>query len=168
MTTMDFNNKLISVEQRLERFALSLTSNREEAKDLLQETYLKALSSRDKFTEFTNFEAWAYTIMKNTFINNYRKAVRQNTIIDTTNDLHYLNNSKGSCIIKPDSTLQHKEIYKHIDRLQDELKVPFIMHTMGFKYKEIAEELDLKIGTVKSRIFFTRKKLMDSLSDYKH
>ena len=70
MTTMEFNNKLINMEERLERFALSLTANREAAKDLVQETYLKALSSKDKFVEFTNFEAWAYTILKNTFINN--------------------------------------------------------------------------------------------------
>lgn len=166
MTTMDFNNKLISMEGRLERFAMSLTSNRESAKDLLQETYLKALSSKDKFIEFTNFEAWAYTIMKNTFINNYRKAVRQNTIVDTTQDLFYLNNSKESNHIKPDSTMQQKEINKHINKLQDELKVPFLMHTEGYKYKEIAEQLELKIGTVKSRIFFTRKKLMESLVDY--
>ena len=167
MTTKDFNNKLISMEDRLERFALSLTANREEAKDLLQETYLKALSSKDKFIEFTNFEAWAYPIMKNTFINNYRKAVRQNTIVDTTKDLYYLNNSKESSLVKPDSTVQHEEINKHINNLQDELKVPFLMHTQGFKYKEIAEKLDLKIGTVKSRIFFTRKKLMESLEDYR-
>lgn len=166
MTTMEFNTRLINMEDRLERFALSLTSDREAAKDLLQETYVKALSSKDKFIEFTNFEAWAYTIMKNTFINNYRKAVRQNTIVDQTEDLYYLNNTKEATNIKPDSTFQHKEIQKHIDALQDELKVPFLMHTEGYKYKEIAEELDLKIGTVKSRIFFTRKKLMESLKDY--
>jgi RNA polymerase sigma-70 factor (ECF subfamily) len=167
MTTMEFSNKLISMEERLERFALSLTANREEAKDLLQETYLKALSAKDKFIEFTNFDAWAYTIMKNTFINNYRKAVRQNTIVDTTKDLYYLNNTKESDFIRPDSNVQQKEINKHINNLQDELKVPFLMHTQGYKYKEIAEKLDLKIGTVKSRIFFTRKKLMESLVDYK-
>ena len=98
------------MEERLERFALSLTANREAAKDLVQETYLKALSSKDKFIEFTNFEAWAYTILKNTFINNYRKAVRQNTVVDTTKDLYYLNNSRESNFIKPDSSMQHKEI----------------------------------------------------------
>ena len=166
MTSIEFNTKLISMEERLERFALSLTSNREAAKDLLQETFVKALSSKDKFIEFTNFDAWAYTIMKNTFINNYRKAVRQNTIVDQTEDLYYLNNSKESTHIKPDSLYQHKEISKEIDALQDELKIPFLMHTEGYKYKEIAEELELKIGTVKSRIFFTRKKLMESLKDY--
>lgn len=166
MTAMEFNNELINMEDSLERFALSLTSNREEAKDLLQETYLKALTYRDKFQEFTNLKAWAYTIMKNTFINNYRKAVRENTTVDNTKDLYYLNNSKESQLIRPDSEFSYKEINKAIDALDDDFKIPFKMHTEGFKYKEIADKLDLKIGTVKSRIFFTRKKLMDSLKDY--
>jgi len=166
MTAMEFNNELINMEDSLERFALSLTSNREEAKDLLQETYLKALTYRDKFQEFTNLKAWAYTIMKNTFINNYRKAVRENTTVDGTKDLYYLNNSKESYLINPDSEFSYKEINKAIEALDNDFKVPFRMHTEGFKYKEIAEKLDLKIGTVKSRIFFTRKKLMESLKDY--
>ncbi len=166
MTAMEFNNELINMEDSLERFALSLTSDRDEAKDLLQETYLKALTYRDKFQEFTNLKAWAYTIMKNTFINNYRKAVRENTTVDNTKDLYYLNNSKESHLIKPDSEYSYKEISKAIEALDDEFKVPFKMHTEGFKYKEIADKLDLKIGTVKSRIFFTRKKLMESLKDY--
>lgn len=166
MTAMEFNNELINMEDSLERFALSLTSDRDEAKDLLQETYLKALTYRDKFQEFTNLKAWAYTIMKNTFINNYRKAVRENTTVDNTKDLYYLNNSKESQLIKPDSEFSYKEISKAIEALDDEFKIPFKMHTEGFKYKEIADKLDLKIGTVKSRIFFTRKKLMESLKDY--
>jgi RNA polymerase sigma-70 factor (ECF subfamily) len=166
MTAMEFNNELINMEDSLERFALSLTSDRDEAKDLLQETYLKALTYRDKFQEFTNLKAWAYTIMKNTFINNYRKAVRENTTVDNTKDLYYLNNSKESHLIKPDSEYSYKEINKAIEALEDEFKIPFRMHTEGFKYKEIADKLDLKIGTVKSRIFFTRKKLMESLKDY--
>jgi len=166
MTAMEFNNALINMEDSLERFALSLTSNREEAKDLLQETYLKALTYREKFVEFTNLKAWAYTIMKNTFINNYRKAVRENTTVDNTRDLYYLNNSKESRLVKPDSEYAVKEINIAIEALDDDFKVPFKMHTEGYKYKEIAEKLDLKIGTVKSRIFFTRKKLMDSLPDY--
>lgn len=166
MTAMEFNNELINMEDSLERFALSLTSDRDEAKDLLQETYLKALTYRDKFQEFTNLKAWAYTIMKNTFINNYRKSVRENTTVDNTRDLYYLNNSKESHLIKPDSEYSYKEINKAIEALEDEFKIPFRMHTEGFKYKEIADKLDLKIGTVKSRIFFTRKKLMESLKDY--
>ncbi len=166
MTTIDFNNKLISIEDKLERFASSLTTNHETAKDLLQETYLKVLSSKNKFTEFSNFNAWVYTIMKNTFINNYRKAVRQNTIIDTTQDLYYLNNYKESNFVKPDSNVQQKEINERINNLQDKFKAPLLMRIQGFNYKEIAEELDLKMGTVKSRIFFARKILMKSLIEF--
>ena len=166
MTTIEFNSKLISMEDNLERFALSLTSNREEAKDLLQETYLKALTYKDKFVEFTNLKAWAFTIMKNTFINNYRKSIRENTTVDNTKDLYFLNNIRESQLVRPDSDFAYKEINKAINALQDEFKIPFRMHTEGYKYKEIAETLDLKIGTVKSRIFFTRKKLMEVLKDY--
>ena len=104
--------------------------------------------------------------MKNTFINNYRKSVRENTTVDNTKDLFYLNNSKESGLVKPDSQYHMKEINKAIEKLDNDFKLPFRMHTEGYKYKEIASELDLKIGTVKSRIFFTRKKLMESLKDY--
>ncbi len=166
MTTVEFNNSLISLEDSLERFALSLTSNRDEAKDLLQETYVKALTYRDKFEDFTNLKAWTYTIMKNTFINNYRKAKRENTNLDHTKDLYYLNINKESQIMNPDSEFSLKEIKKAVNSLEDEFRIPFLMHTQGYKYKEIAEKLDLKIGTVKSRIFFTRKKLMEALPEY--
>ena len=166
MTTLEFSYSLNKLSSSLKPFAMKLTRDVDDANDLIQDTMVKAFTNKDKFTEGTNLKAWLYTIMKNTFINNYRKAVRQNTVVDTTKDLYYLNNSRESNFIKPDSTMQHKEINKHIDKLQDELKVPFLMHTEGFKYKEIAEKLDLKIGTVKSRIFFTRKKLMESLADY--
>ena len=166
MTALEFNNSLISLEDSLERFALSLTSNRDEAKDLLQETYVKALTYRDKFEEFTNLKAWTYTIMKNTFINNYRKSKRENTTLDNTKDLFYLNITKESPLMNPDSEYSLKELSKAVNSLDDEFRVPFLMHTEGFKYKEIAEKLNLKIGTVKSRIFFTRKKLMELLPEY--
>jgi len=166
MTALEFNNSLINLEDSLERFALSLTLNRDEAKDLLQETYVKALTYRDKFEDFTNLKAWTYTIMKNTFINNYRKAKRENTNLDHTKDLYYLNVNKESPVMNPDSEFSLKELNKAVNSLEDEFRVPFLMHTEGYKYKEIAEKLDLKIGTVKSRIFFTRKKLMEALPEY--
>jgi RNA polymerase sigma factor (sigma-70 family) len=166
MTAMEFNHKLISLEPNLERFAISLTSDREKAKDLLQDTFMKAIMYRDKFEAFTNLKAWTFTIMKNTFINNYRRAVRENTTMDNTKDLYYINKPKDFGYDSPESDLSVKEIRKAIDKLEDEFRVPFEMHNAGYKYKEIADELNLKIGTVKSRIFFTRKKLMDSLKDY--
>lgn len=166
MTAIEFNYQLTNLSTNLERFALSLTSNSEDAKDLLQETFVKAISYREKFEDNTNLKAWTFTIMKNTFINNYRRNVKANTTFDNTDDLYYLNISKENPSDTPESSVSTKEIQSAIDRLEDEFKVPFLMHTQGFKYKEIADKLNLKIGTVKSRIFFTRKKLMAALPEY--
>jgi len=150
----------------MERFALSLTYNTEKAKDLLQETYLKALTYKDKYVEVANFKAWTFTIMKNTFINNYRRSVLEKAILLNTENLSLLPDLTELQLTKPDSETSYKEININIDALEDELKIPFKMHTEGYKYKEIAENLHLKIGTVKSRIFFARKKLMEMLHDY--
>ncbi|MFO7369327.1 MAG: RNA polymerase sigma factor [Bacteroidales bacterium] len=163
MTAIEFNYQLTSLSDSLHRYAYSLTSNREDAQDLLQETFVKAISYRDKFAADTNLKAWTFTIMKNTFINNYRRMVKSNTTFDHTDDLYYLNLNRESGIESPESQFSAREIEKHIERLEDDFKVPFNMHLQGYKYKEIAENLGLKIGTVKSRIFFTRKRLMDSL-----
>lgn len=168
MTQSQFNTSLIEVRNKLHYYALSLTSDSDRAKDLLQETMLKALTYRDKFTQNTNFKAWIYTIMKNTFINDYRKSIKvRNTFEDVNNDLHLLL-SKDKVYPSPDSFYGTKEITKTIDELEDEYRIPFTMFIDGYKYKEIAEELQLPIGTVKSRIFFTRKKLVKTLNEYAH
>ncbi len=164
MTAIEFNHQLISLEDHLKRFALSLTANSEDALDLIQETYIKALNSRNRFTEHTNFKAWIYTIMKNTFINNYRRSVRENTVFDNTRDLYYLNGAKSVEVATPDSQMTAKEIQNVLDNLEDEYRIPFQMYFDGYKYKEIADELDIRIGTVKSRIFFGRKKLMKKIA----
>ncbi|MCK5171235.1 MAG: RNA polymerase sigma factor, partial [Bacteroidales bacterium] len=154
------------LETKLSRFAMSLTSNREASQDLLQETYFKALSHRDKFVGYTNLKAWTFTIMKNTFINNYRKKQKENTHNDTTKNLYFLNLSRELSPTRPDREYTTYEITREIDSLPKEFKEPFTMFLSGYKYKEISDELNLKIGTVKSRIFFTRKKLMESLKDF--
>jgi len=163
---MEFSRELISLEDTMKRFARYLTYDTEEAKDLLQDTYLKALSYRDKFVEFTNLKAWTFTIMKNTFINNYRKSVRENTAFDNSETVFLLNNLTDSQFSRPESEIIYKEINNDIDSLPDEFKIPFRMHTEGYKYQEIAENLNVPIGTVKSRIFWARKKLMETLNDY--
>ena len=167
MTAIEFNYQLTSLWDNLERYAVRLTSNVDDAKDLLQETFVKAISYRDKFIDNTNLKAWTYTIMKNTFINNYRKSTKVNTTFDLSNDLYYMNLNKASGMDLPESSYSTKEIEKKIELLNSEFKIPFLMHINGFKYKEIADKLNLKIGTVKSRIFFARKKLMELLKDYK-
>ncbi len=164
MTQIEFTNRLLSIESKLKYFAYSLTSNTEEAKDLLQETMLKALSNRDKFTDPRNFNSWAYTIMKNTFINNYRRNVKSNTIFNKAENNENLAHKQEA--ISPDSEHAFKELVKKVDSLQDDFRIPFQMFTDGFKYKEIADELNIPIGTVKSKIFFARQKLMGSLQEY--
>lgn len=165
MTAIEFNHQLVGLERNLTKFALSLTSNREEAKDLLQETLLKAITKRDQFVNYSNLKAWTYTIMKNTFINRYRQTVRQNNILDSTKNLYFLNQSRKMYDIAPDSNYAILEINKLIDGLDNEYKIPFKLLLEGFRYKEISEKLGLRLGTVKSRIFFARKSLMESLNE---
>ncbi|MDE7347912.1 MAG: sigma-70 family RNA polymerase sigma factor, partial [Muribaculaceae bacterium] len=120
----------------------------------------------EKFTADTNFKGWVMTIMRNIFINNYRRNVRQATIVDTTDDLYHINTSQESALETPEGSLSVKEITAVINTFDDEFRVPFNMHVAGYKYSEIAEELDLPVGTVKSRIFFARKRLREQLSAY--
>ncbi len=167
MRTTEFNHQLSGLHPSLERFALKLTANEEDAKDLIQETYLKAISNQDKYNDYSNLKAWAFTIMKNTFINNYRRNIKQKTSFDTTENQFFLNQDKEDKMENPESQFSIKEINQAIDQLEDDFRIPFLMHFSGYKYKEIADELNMKLGTVKSRIFFTRKKLMDKLDAYR-
>ena len=166
MTTNEFNDKLIEMNSNLRRFAMSLTADRNDASDLIQDTYLKAITFRNKFVDNSNLKAWVFTIMKNTFINNYRRSVKKNNLIDITKDPCYVNLSEDKGFVSTESNYSAKEIIQAIESLDDEFKIPFIMHIEGYKYQEIAEKLNLKIGTVKSRIFFSRQKLMKILGDY--
>jgi RNA polymerase sigma-70 factor (ECF subfamily) len=166
MTTFEFNNSLIGMKANLQRFAMRLTADRESAMDLVQDTYLKAITNKDKFVDFTNLKAWVFVIMKNTFINNYRRNLRGNIKFDGIQNLQYIDHLHDRGFISPESNYSEGEIERAINALSDEFRIPFRMHVNGFKYKEIADNLDLKIGTVKSRIFFSRKKLMHVLKDY--
>jgi RNA polymerase sigma-70 factor (ECF subfamily) len=105
--------------------------------------------------------------MKNTFINNYRRNVRSNTLIDTTDNTYFINQGSDSGFQTPEGTHNEKEIRKAISELQEDYRIPFEMHTKGYKYKEIAEYLDQPLGSVKSKIFFARRRLMERLKDFK-
>lgn len=134
---------------------------------MLQETMLKALTYRKKFTPNTNFKAWVYTIMKNTFINNYRRSVKSNQIMDRNTELQYVKAPQYSGFSSPESVYAVHDMEEGIQTLEQEYRVPFEMHNKGYKYKEIAEHLNIPIGTVKSRIFLARQKLGKLLEDYK-
>lgn len=166
MTVTEFNYKLLGFQSSLEYFARKLTNNQEDANDLVQETYLKALTFKDKYVHHTNLKAWLFTIMKNIFINNYRRNKKGRSIMETTDNLNYFNRKISQFPVTPDSEYSEHEIREVVDNLEDDHRIPFEMHTQGYKYKEIAEELDISIGTVKSRIFFGRKKLMNKLEGY--
>jgi RNA polymerase sigma-70 factor (ECF subfamily) len=163
MTSMEFNNKLGTLTSLLHSFAYNLTKNTEDAKDLYQETTYRALFNRDKFQQGTNFKAWMFTIMKNIFINNYRKKIKANTILDTTDNQYYINSGSYATGNAAEGSIMLKELNTMVDALDDSIRVPFLMHFEGFKYQEIADELELPLGTVKSRIFFARKELKDKI-----
>ncbi len=160
-------DELVALQGNMRNFALSLTFNREEAEDLLQDTTLKVLDNQEKFTDNINFKGWVLTIMKNIFINNYRKIVRNQTVIDKTDNSHLLNLPQNSGFDSPESSYALGEISNSIDSFSDEYRIPFSMHIQGFKYEEIAQTMNLPIGTVKSRIFLARKRLQEQLKDYR-
>lgn len=148
-------------------FAYQLTTSRDAAKDLVQDTTLKVLDNEEKYVDNINFKGWVFTIMRNIFINNYRRQVRSATVIDTTEDLYHLNLSQESGLETPEGSVAAKEISAAIDSFADEYKIPFTMYIAGYKYAEIAETMQLPLGTVKSRIYFARKRLQVLLKDYK-
>ncbi len=167
MSSNQFQKKLMGLQSNLLNFAYILTSNRDDAYDLLQDTTLKALDNEEKYIENTNFKGWVFTIMRNIFINNYRRVTRSATIIDQTEDLYHLNLPQESGFDTPDGSIAVKEISAAINSFSDEYRIPFSMHIAGYKYNEIAEKMGLPLGTVKSRIFFARQRLQRMLKDYR-
>ena len=167
MSSNNFQAKLLSLQTNLLNFAYMLTSNRDDAYDLLQDTTLKALDNEDKYVDNVNFKGWVFTIMRNIFINNYRKVVRSATIIDQTEDLYHLNLPQESGLATPEGALAAGDISDAINSFSDDYRIPFSMHVAGYKYNEIAEKMNLPLGTVKSRIFFARRRLQEMLKDYR-
>lgn len=165
MSTFEFNNQFNKLTNLLRAFAYNLTKDGEEAKDLYQETAYRALTNRDKFRPGTNFKAWVFTIMKNIFINNYRKKMKANTIMDSTDNLYYINSGKVEISNKAESNIMMDELVGMIEELDDNVRVPFLMHYEGYKYQEIADYLEVPLGTVKSRIFFARKELKEKIRE---
>ena len=167
MSTATFATELVGVQDDLLRFAYKLTADRDEANDLLQDTSLKALDNEEKYEPATNFKGWIYTIMRNIFINNYRRIVREQTFIDTTENQYHLNTPQGEAFESTESTYDLKEMHRIVNALPKEYRIPFSMHIAGFKYREIAEKLNIPLGTVKSRIFFTRQRLQQESKDFR-
>jgi RNA polymerase sigma factor (sigma-70 family) len=159
MATVDFDKMLLNNTEFLKPFAITLTRDNEQAKDLMQETLFRALANREKYNVGTNVKAWLYTIMRNIFINNYRRKSKQQTIFDNTPNEFLLNQSKDAVTNDAIATLNMKEVQAAIVQLPEIFKTPFLLYFDGFKYNEIADMLNEPLGTIKSRIHFARKLL---------
>ena len=167
MTAVEFSNHIQLVAGSLKPVAINLTRNADDAKDLVQETLLKALANREKFNAGTNLKAWLYTIMRNTFINNYNKITKRSSNIDSTEYLQYQNTDDSFVTVnKGMAAFVMSDIKAAIARLNEEHRRPFMMYYIGYKYLEIAEKLNIPIGTVKNRIHIARKELKNMLQVY--
>ncbi|MFN8247445.1 MAG: RNA polymerase sigma factor [Ferruginibacter sp.] len=164
MTACDFNQLLVSNADYLRPFAFTLTRDNESAKDLMQETLFRALANREKYNVGTNIKAWMYTIMRNVFINDYRRKVRQNTVFDNTPNDFLLDYNQQAVANSAETTLSMKNIQGALSQLPDIFRLPFMLYFEGYKYNEIAETLHEPLGTIKSRIHFARKLLKEQLS----
>lgn len=164
MSTIEFNQMLLSNAEFLKPFAVTLTRDNEVAKDLLQETMYRALANKDKYNVGTNIKAWLYTIMRNIFINNYRRRAKQNTIFDSTPNDFLLNYNQVTVNNAAESALKLKDIQAAIHHLPHIFRNPFMLYFEGYKYHEIAEQLREPLGTIKSRIHFARKLLKEQLT----
>lgn len=166
MANTDFNEILLNNADYLKPFAFTLTRDNETAKDLMQETLFRALANKDKYNVGTNIKAWMYTIMRNIFINDYRKKSRQNTMFDSTPNDFLLNHNQTAVANAAEVSLKLKDIQAAIHDLPEIFKHPFVLYFEGYKYNEIATLLNEPLGTIKSRIHFARKLLKEQMSRY--
>ncbi len=166
MSAAEFNQLLLRNADFLKPFAITLTRDNEVAKDLLQETMYRALANKEKYNVGTNIKAWLYTIMRNIFINNYRRKSKQKTVLDSTPQEFLLDYNQKFSSNKAEANLKMKDIVKAIQSLPLIFSNPFMLYFEGYKYHEIAEMLNEPLGTIKSRIHFARKLLKEQLTRF--
>lgn len=161
-----FRNLVQEEYFKLRNFALKLTHNHEDANDLVQETVFRAMKYEEKFENGTNLKGWLYTIMKNTFINHYRRVVNSKIFSDDTDKQYYINSAKSTSANDAENKMGVEEIMEAINGLNENLRTPFMMSYNGYKYEEIAEKLNIPLGTVKIRIHMARQKLKTQLAHF--
>ncbi|MCH5683077.1 RNA polymerase sigma factor [Niabella sp. 22666] len=162
----EFSDLLVDNAGFLKPFAVNLTKNNETANDLYQETLYKALANKEKYNSGTNIKAWLFTIMRNIFINDYRRNAKRRTVFDNTPEDYLINLRQVSVSNSAESSLRQKEIEAAVEALPETFKVPFKLYFEGYKYQEISEYLDEPLGTIKSRIHFARKLLKEQINRY--
>lgn len=165
MKKLNFRKDLTSVKRGLLRFAYKLTTDHEEENNLMQEISLKVSEKEDKHTSDTNLKGWMDTIMRNIFIYNYHKLIRNQTFIYQMNNLYHLSLPQDASYECAVNAYELKDIYRVVNTLPQEYKIPFALHLSGFKYQEIAAKLNLSPNTIKNRIYFIRQILQEELKE---
>ena len=166
MAILEFDLQISSLRPSLFSFTKRFTNDRDESLDLVQDTILKALLYKEKFRDDTNLKGWLFTIMRNTFINNYRKEKRSRRLHDYTKELYFLNTEDTHTFNRPASNVEYQDMWEQIHTLPQELLVPFKMHEAGYRYHEIAEQQNIPLGTVKNRIHQARKEIQRKLTGF--
>jgi len=162
-----FNSQLCDHKLSLTGFAFKFTRNNDDADDLVQDTLLKAIRYSDLYKDGTNLRAWLFTIMRNTYINNYRMNVSKRRIVQTKEDLTSMDFVRSASSNLGENQFISEDIFKALKKLPPNYYLPFIKYMEGFRYSEIAIELDIPIGTVKTRIHVARRILKKNLKMYK-
>ena len=169
----EFEEEAVPHMDVLYNFALRTTGNADDANDLLQETFLKAYRFWDKYEKGTNIRAWLFRIMKNSYINRYRKETKEPDTVDYENVENFYHTIRAESTDPND--LQQKlfgnllgdEVSKALSDLPDDFRTVVILCDIeGMTYEEIAEFLDIPIGTVRSRLHRGRKLLQQTLFTY--
>ena len=165
MTAKEFELAVSKLTDHLAKLAKKFTPDQDDAKDLIQDTLLKALKHREKFVRDENLSGWLYRIMKNTYINQYRKKMRESTYFDHSENLFQLNVPDYYTPHNPDRETIVRDFIHHSAEVKPVWRVPLKMHFLGYKYQEISEKLGIPVGTVKNRIFNARKQLQEIMNE---
>jgi RNA polymerase sigma-70 factor (ECF subfamily) len=166
MGTQEFNYLVVQNSGFLKPIAISLTRDTDNANNLIQETLYKALSNKDKYQSGTNIKAWLSTIMRNTFINDYRRKTLARGIFHKTSSESHIASKENSFVSDVEGQIRLKEIKNSIHKLPELFRLPFLMYFEGYRYDEIAKKLGEPLGTIKSRIHFARKLLKSSIARF--
>jgi RNA polymerase sigma-70 factor (ECF subfamily) len=165
MKSTTFESAIIESRQMLYSKALSLFHDSEKAQDIVQDTMLKALTNKDKFTEGTNLKGWLYTILKNIFINDYNRHAKHPTYLRDTFSDAFVGTENRVELNQGAANIKMEEIQKALASIDEKFSKAFMMHFEGYKYEEIAEEMQLPLGTVKTRIHKARLMLQERLRE---
>ncbi|PWS32684.1 RNA polymerase sigma factor [Pedobacter paludis] len=167
MNNSQFNQMIEQHRSMLNAFALKFTGDIEDANDLIQDTMVKALRFSESFESGTNIKGWLYTILRNTFINEFRRNAKRQSVVTQQEEISSAHLLQTATRNGAEGSFAMRDINLALKNLPDAYSVPFIRYFEGYRYHEIAEELDIPLGTVKTRIHEARKLLQKQLQMYK-